>query len=378
MKLLFLVGCAEPGRDGVGDYTSILAAQCEEQGHEYRIASLYDPHILDQPEIGARTWRFSNALKNKYQLRTLQNLSKEFSPDWISLQFVPYSFHPKGVPWMLGHLIKDLAPKARLHIMFHETWTGSHLHASLKDKAYGLLQKQVLKRLLKKRKPSTIHTHAAPYLHLLKQLGLNPKRLFLPSNIPLSPNNADTWLWHELNQQGVHINENTRKDYLLLGIFGSLYPEWPAKAFCLKIKSLAEAQSKKCILLSIGHLGGGAASWDKMAQEIDNKLSIISLGGFEAEKISEILQSLDLGVAALPWSLIEKGSSVSTLLAHGLPVLVPRDDIHFSFSYPEPHSTQLIKMALPTQEIVNRLRKTSRKSSSEAIAKQFLSDLKRL
>ena len=161
MKLLFLIGCAEPGHDGVGDYTSILAEQCKQQGHEFRIASLNDPYVLDQPEIGATKWRFSGALKDKDEQQTLQELCTEFSPDWISLQFVPYAFHPKGIPWSLGRLLKTLAPKARLHIMFHETWTGPHLSASLRDKAYGLLQRVTLKHLLRRR-PQAARTRTHP------------------------------------------------------------------------------------------------------------------------------------------------------------------------------------------------------------------------
>jgi len=377
MKLLFLVGCAEPGHDGVGDYTSILAEQCRQQGHECRIASLYDSYVLDQPEISTLKWRFPNALQNKNEQHTLRELCEEFSPDWISLQFVPYAFHPKGISWGLGRLLESLAKKARLHIMFHETWTGPHLHASLKNKTYGLLQRFTLKYLLKKRAPNSTHTHAAPYLYLLEKLGLHPKQLLLPSNIPLSPNDENAWLWNELNKQGISINENTRENYLLLGIFGSIYPEWPAKAFCSKIKELAKAQKKKCILISIGHIGGGASSWNKMAKESDSELAIVSLGGLDEERISKTLQSLDVGVAALPWSLIEKGSSVSTLLAHGLPVIVPRDDIHFGFSFPEPGNTHLIKMALPTQEIISRIKKSAPNDPVESITKQFLSDLNR-
>jgi hypothetical protein len=210
---------------------------------------------------------------------------------------------------------------------------------------------------------------------LLKNLGLQAKQLRLPSNIPIAPNNADTWLWESLLAQGISIDRDTRNQYLVLGIFGSIYPEWPTQEFCTKIKLLARAQKKTCLLLSIGHIGAGTATWDALCKEADEQLSAISLGRLDSKKISEVLQSLDLGVATLPWELIEKGSSVATLLAHGLPVLVPRDDIHFPFSSQDPQENQLIKLSIPIPDILTRTSKTPPHDSLKLIALQFLADL---
>ena len=52
--------------------------------------------------------------------------AKEFlaaSPaDWVSLQFVPYSFQRWGVAAKLVRALPELVGRSRLHVMFHEVW----------------------------------------------------------------------------------------------------------------------------------------------------------------------------------------------------------------------------------------------------------------
>ena len=42
MKILFFCGSAEPGKDGVGDYTRRLCGELLRIGHETQILSLFD------------------------------------------------------------------------------------------------------------------------------------------------------------------------------------------------------------------------------------------------------------------------------------------------------------------------------------------------
>jgi hypothetical protein len=45
MTLLFITGCLEPGKDGVGDYTRELASACARRGYPVFLMSLNDPWI---------------------------------------------------------------------------------------------------------------------------------------------------------------------------------------------------------------------------------------------------------------------------------------------------------------------------------------------
>src|ERR1043166_8574031 len=45
MRIAFLCSSADPGRDGVGDYTRMLASECVRKGHECCIVALHERHV---------------------------------------------------------------------------------------------------------------------------------------------------------------------------------------------------------------------------------------------------------------------------------------------------------------------------------------------
>src|ERR1700730_16908643 len=125
MKIIFICGSLEPGRDGVGDYTRRLAGKLILLGHDAAAVALNDPHIQDelagtQPVDGVTVpvLRMPSAMDAKLRFQRVKEWIEPFRPGWISLQFVPYAFHPKGLPLLLGKRLKGLLVKGRLvHIM---------------------------------------------------------------------------------------------------------------------------------------------------------------------------------------------------------------------------------------------------------------------
>jgi hypothetical protein len=57
---------------------------------------------------------------------------------------------------------------------------------------------------------------------------------------------------------------------------------------------------------------------------------LVYLGKQPANRVSEFLQEADFGIATSPWELIGKSGTVASMLEHGLPVIVNRDDVHFA------------------------------------------------
>src|SRR4051812_17723271 len=109
MKIVFLCGCLEPDFDGVGDYTRILASQLISQGIDAMIISLNDNYVVDQYEgqqvvnaITIPVVRLPAGRSLKDRLFKAKMWIDQFDPDWLSLQFVIYSYHPKGTPFALG------------------------------------------------------------------------------------------------------------------------------------------------------------------------------------------------------------------------------------------------------------------------------------
>ena len=114
MRIAFLCGSQEPGRDGVGDYTSGLAEELRQQGHEVIVIGLRDKFVseatsTERPVAGGsiQVLRLPSALPWPECIAQATQQLDRFDPEWVSLQFVCYTFHPKGlVHGLAGKLVK--------------------------------------------------------------------------------------------------------------------------------------------------------------------------------------------------------------------------------------------------------------------------------
>ena len=129
MKIMFVCGCLEPGRDGVGDYIYRLSLELTHRSHQVKAIALND-HYIDQEFSGNQSATNSVLIINRLpsiwpatkRFDRAKDLVEIFDPEWISLQFVPFSFQRRGLIFNLASQLNLLATKRRLHIMFHELW----------------------------------------------------------------------------------------------------------------------------------------------------------------------------------------------------------------------------------------------------------------
>jgi hypothetical protein len=100
VKFAYVVSALEPVRDGVGDYTHALAQELEKQGHKYALLALNDRHVgervLENSECPML--RMPSSAPWLDRMRLAEQLLRDFGPDWVSLQFVCFGWHPKGLP----------------------------------------------------------------------------------------------------------------------------------------------------------------------------------------------------------------------------------------------------------------------------------------
>jgi hypothetical protein len=108
LRIAFLCGSLEPGFDGVGDYTRRLAGELTKQGHSTVIIALHDKTVPDKLEekqtvdnIELPVLRIPAHYSSKKRFRSAGEWIRTFNPDWLSLQYVPYSFQNKGLPFGL-------------------------------------------------------------------------------------------------------------------------------------------------------------------------------------------------------------------------------------------------------------------------------------
>lgn len=385
MKIAFITSCLEPGRDGVGDYTRLLAEECVRQGHECCLLSLNDRFLTHS----CQSYLLINRLKipllrlpasTSWGNRTscAKDFLNLFQPDWLSIQFVPYGFQSKGIVYGLSKRLSQLAKGRKVHIMFHEVWLGQHLGAKLKERMVGKVQKFFVLYLVKQLQPLVVHTSNSAYVAILKQHGILASRLPLFGNIPIAAQNGDIWLFPELHKLGLEIKTENRDQFWLFGFFGTLHPIWPAEPLFTYISQTATRHNRKVGILSIGRLSYGKELWKSLSKTYGSDFVFLQLGELPPAKISEFLNSIDFSIASSPYLLVGKSGSVAAMLEHGLPIIVNRDDFKLvSSSILEPESEPLLhKVDCHLVDKLNsKLSRTTPKSRLSSTAIQFTTDL---
>jgi hypothetical protein len=323
MKIVFLCGSVEPGRDGVGDYTRKLAAELINSGHEAGIIALNEQHIkteLDNlQESGGKiipVLRLPSAWSSKRRFTQASIWIDKFQPEWLSLQFVPFAFHPKGLPFNMGNLLASLTKDRRWHIMVHELWVGMDKQTSMKLLYWGWLQRLMIKSLFNKLKPSVIHTQSGLYVKMLKKIGLKAFHLPLFGNIPVKEKAPV-----EKTQE---INSSTNGKSISFVVFGGIHAGAPISELAKDLRNYSNDKDAKVILRMIGRCGGEQNRWEQEWKAAGLTLELF--GEQPEERISEVLSTSSFGISTTPASLVEKSGSMAAMREHGLNILcVARD-----------------------------------------------------
>jgi glycosyltransferase involved in cell wall biosynthesis len=356
MKILFLTGSLEPGKDGVGDYTRLLANECGERGHEVFLLGLNDPWA-GGPLREKTLLRLGAKMSWSERVKQARAFGSEVTPQIVSLQFVPYSFHPAGLPFALPQALRAIISLVPVQIMFHEIWIGAHTGAPLKSRAFGFCQRKIVQRLVKSLNCRVIHTNNGVYSQLLNRRGIGAKRLALFGNVPITPEPS---------------RGEVNRGVLRLGMFGSIHPEWsPDNLF-----PLLAALGKPIQLFHVGRIGPGEAIWDDLKKQYGSQIELRRFGEQSLERISQLLLSADFAISTTPLTLIGKSGSVGAMLDHGLPIIVNRNDVRFS-GIPEADATSelIIPLGESFLERLTSVKRQPPKARLPEIATQFLNDI---
>ncbi len=324
MRISFITGGLSQGRDGVGDYTRLLAGSCQSLGHEVSIVAMNDNYVDGIREgmidnIPSLQIPASLAWSQKFS-RTSEFLSKH-SPDWLSLQFVPYAFGTRGLFNEFLSEIPKLATGKSVHIKFHEIWIGQYPGSPLKEKVVGYLQKRLIRKLVGLINPKVIHYTNAGAKGRLAQAGIHANYLPIFSNIPVSPRKEGNWIIRRLRENGAPLPDDNPERFIFFGFFGSIHSNWPARQLLERLRMYTAAQSRRPALLHAGILPKARNRWREIQKNYSGDWLIHSFGKLPDEDISNYLHSLDFGMTSTPWDLLGKSGAVAAMVEHGLPVI---------------------------------------------------------
>lgn len=327
LRVTFLTGSLEPDKDGVGDYTRWLAIEAARRDVSPRLLAVADRHIAEPSTApdrsGFETLRLPASMAWPERRRAAREFIRAADPDWVSVQFVPYSFNRWGVPTAVVRAVPSLMHRARLHVMLHEIWIDGR--ASAWQRLISAAQRRCVVRLCR-HAGAVIHTSNAAYQEALTEHGVAADVLPLYGNLSVSGSDGTLWLERLLSEAGCDALAGRRKEWWLAVMFGTLHPVWPPEPLLPDLLAAADRAGKRLALVSVGRIGAGEALWREMRSRYDDRMCMVRLGEQPAARVSDVLNAADFGIATSTLALIGKSGTAAAMIDHGLPLIVNREE----------------------------------------------------
>ncbi len=322
MKIIFICSSLEAGKDGVGDYTRKLAAALTKTGWQTAIIAINDRRMQaeiwegEQYEEGVavKVLRLAESLPWATRLDKAKGFAEQVQPDWFSLQYVPFGYQLKGLPFELGKRLIHISGKLRWHIMFHEL--SVNRYDSFKFRIWATLQMRIIRHLVAKLKPLVIHTNTELYRYRLKEMGFPAAVLPLFSNISrVSP--EDKKMYDELVPSFI---AKHRGNYIIGTLFGNFdFKRWDMRS--LLDKFTYGFSKKRVVFASIGQMSGGQQCWEQLKKDYP-QVVFLSLSQQSPGFISWWLTHYtDFGILTTLPELAGKSGSFMAFKEHGVPVV---------------------------------------------------------
>jgi hypothetical protein len=235
-----------------------------------------------------------------------------FRPDWVSLQYVPYSFGKHGIPFLFTTLAFYLHGPWRFHIMFHELWIDGR--SSLKAAATSKLQKFLIYCIVQILKPQVVCTSIHHYVQMLSFIGISSVLFPIFSNIQVLPRRQPDLF---------------PKQSWIFVFFGSFDHQWSHEPLFNLIEEARRASNlSHCLFVKIGRTNSNqTALWKAISNDnIRNlypRFIFDDIGEKSEEDVSDWLLRASFGISMAPLQWIGKSSSVAAMVDHGLPIIVP-------------------------------------------------------
>lgn len=324
MKILFICSSLEPGLDGVGDYTRLLAAELIKFGHFVAVLSINDKHVSGQfngVQLSGKTdvsvLRLPSSENIKQRLQTAKKYIDDFDPDWLSLQFVIFGYHPKGLPFGMGRQLAFIGGERRWHIMFHEIWQGESKSDTLKQRIIGAIQKQIVKGIAKNVKATHYTTSNNYYCGVLFKNNINAVQQHVFSNIPKGKQSGRKLV----NRLPLEVLNN-RGDYIIGSFFGSMHLDESFFIAFEKLQHLVKQAGKKLVVTHIGNADQAKKLLEYLGTSADNYF--VAFEYQSGQDIADYFCHIEIGLSTNPKILVEKSGSVAAMLNNGLPVVLLR------------------------------------------------------
>jgi len=325
MRIAFICSGLEPGRDGVGDFARTLARACAALGHETRLVSVREQAVPGEKSAETGELRLRDVFENFDEAKALAQWLREFQPDWVSVQYTPFGFHPQGLGARRAKALRELLPAgARRQIMLHEIWLQPGRDGALRHRALGWAQKRSVDAWAGWGwHPALIHTQARLHRARLEARGFAAELQPLCSNFPragISPAAARAKVAEGLRANGQQPDEAA----LWIGHFGAFHAlNWNFGEFAKKMAARTDWHGRRICFLALGRSMAAQIEYDKAARAAP-QAEFCFVGELEEADVPVALAACDAGFTSTPWDIFEKSGAVAAWRGADVPVLVTR------------------------------------------------------
>ncbi|GHB95311.1 glycosyltransferase [Cerasicoccus arenae] len=314
-----ICGSLEPNRNGVGDYSRRLAQALNTLGESTIILALADPYVetpTEELQDGIMVLRLPEKLTKGERKAHLTSWLDTNQPRQLILQYVPFAYHYKGLPWTTLSQLKKSIGSIPLHWMCHETWCGLGRECKLKERLLGIAQQALLRHFIKGAK--SVCTSIPYYRTLLSKIIATPVHLLpIYSNIPLrAPISDKTIADYRLNLA----SKSSAEDLFIL-LFGRIAADFPADEFLLTLDKMLKQAGLRAYILSAGQIDRGEGAWEAFQSAPTEQIEYLRLGELSSDNIDKLIQAVDFGLATTPLESIGKSSTSIAILERGKPVI---------------------------------------------------------
>lgn len=321
MRLMFICGALEPGRDGVGDYVRRLSGVLLKAGHYINAIAFNDqyiPGMLTESQnaegIALEVLRLPSFMRSADKIALALAYIEKADPGTISLQFVPYSFHKKGLPFLLRKSLQNLIEHRRLHILFHEIWLDSPV--GLKQKIIALAQRRLICRLVADLRPAVINV-SVPFEKIqLEKFNIRSEVLSLFGNI-----------YPDYGRDSKEVLPGDRSNIGPSLLYFGAPPKGMFKTiFFRKLIEFFKLYKQGLRLILVC---GDSNAKDEFCIALRQTLNgfnceIVDCGFLTSGQLSTLISQCHAGISKSKPHLLGKSGAAVAMLEHGLPLWMPR------------------------------------------------------
>jgi hypothetical protein len=177
-----------------------------------------------------------------------------------------------------------------------------------------LVQRRIAKDLVRQLRPVAVHTSNPLYVELLRRACISSDTLPLFGNIEQDASEA-SWMKEVLRE--LAITDENRASWMVAGMFGSCYPDYPLEQQVRKMASVAAETGRSLAILGIGGGTGTGEAWEQRIRSAVPSVVVRHFGRQESPRVSAFLSALDIGMPCTPVEFLGKSGSAAAMALHG-------------------------------------------------------------